>query len=80
MVKEKDIQIQKAQRLPKNMNRKKPTPRHIIIKMAKDKDKERNLKATKEKQLLTREHPLNCWLISQQVHFRQEGTGKKYSK
>ena len=31
----------------------RPTPRHIIIKMAKVKDKERILKAAREKQLVT---------------------------
>ena len=35
------------------MNPKRPTPRYIIIKMAKVKDKERILKAAKEKQRLT---------------------------
>ena len=32
---------------------KRPTPRHIIIKMPKVKDKERILKAAREKQLVT---------------------------
>ena len=31
LVKEKDTQVQKAQRVPKKMNPKRPTPRHIII-------------------------------------------------
>ena len=35
------------------MNPNRPTPRHIIIKMAKVTDKERILKAAKEKQLVT---------------------------
>ena len=35
------------------MNPKRPIPRHIIIKMAKFKDKERIFQATKEKQLVT---------------------------
>ena len=35
------------------MDPKRRTPRHIIIKMAKLKDKERILKATREKQLVT---------------------------
>ena len=34
------------------MNPKRPTPRYIIIKMAKFEDKERILKATREKQLV----------------------------
>ena len=35
------------------MDAKKPTPRHIIIKMPKVKDKERILKVASEKQLVT---------------------------
>ena len=35
------------------MNPKKPTPRHVIIKMAKFKDKERILKSAREKQEVT---------------------------
>ena len=33
LVKEIDTQIQEAQRVPNKMNPKRPTPRHIIIKM-----------------------------------------------
>ena len=35
------------------MDAKRPTPRHIIIKMPKVKDKERIIKAAREKQLVT---------------------------
>ena len=35
------------------MNPKRPTPRHIIIKMPKIKDEERILKAAREKQEVT---------------------------
>ena len=49
-MKEIDIQVQEAQRIPNKMDVKKPTPRHIIIKMSKVKDKERILKAAREKQ------------------------------
>ena len=35
------------------MDAKRPTPRHIIIKMPKVKDRERILKAAKEKKLIT---------------------------
>ncbi|XP_064339253.1 cylicin-1, partial [Camelus dromedarius] len=48
--KESDIQVQEAQRVPNRKNPSRPTPRHIIIKMARDKDKETILKATREKQ------------------------------
>ena len=44
LVKEIDMQVQEAQRVPNKMNAKRPTPRQIIIKMPKVKDKERFLK------------------------------------
>ena len=47
------MQVQEAQRVPNKMDTKRPTPRHILIKMPKGKDKERILKAAKEKQLIT---------------------------
>ena len=51
--KETDIQVQEAQRAPNKINPKRSTPRHIIIKMSKFKDKERILKAAGEKQPVT---------------------------
>ena len=51
--KETDIQVQKAQKVPNKMNRKRSTPRHIIIKMSKSKYSERILKAARGKQLVT---------------------------
>ena len=72
--------VQEAQRVPNKLDPKRPTPGHIIIKMAKLKDKERILKATREKQLLpTWELLLHCRLITQQKHFRPGGSGMKYS-
>ena len=49
LVKEIDIQVQEAQRVPNKLDPKRSTPRHIIIKMPKVKDKERILKAAREK-------------------------------
>ena len=40
LVNEIDMQVQEAQRVPNNMDANRPTPRHIIIKMPKVKDKE----------------------------------------
>ena len=37
LVKEIDMQVQEAQRVPNKMDAKRPTPRHIIIKMPKGK-------------------------------------------
>ena len=53
LMKEIDMQLQEAQRVPNKMDAKRPTPRGFIIKMPKVKDTERILKATTEKQLLS---------------------------
>ena len=53
LMREKVTQIQESQRVPSKRNPNKPTARHIIIKMAKFQDKERILKATREKQEVT---------------------------
>ena len=52
LVMEIDIHIQEAQKVPNKMNLKRPIKRHIIIKMPKVKDKERILKAARQKQLV----------------------------
>ena len=52
LVKEVDMQAQEAQS-PKQDGFKRPTPRYIIIKMSKVKNKKRILKAAREKQLVT---------------------------
>ena len=49
LVKEIDIQVQEAQRVPNKLDPKRNTPRHIIVKMPKFKDKERILKSIKRK-------------------------------
>ena len=54
LVKKIDMQVQEAQRVPVMMDAKRPTPRHIIIKMSKVKDKERLLKERKEKLVTSR--------------------------
>ena len=52
--KEIDFQeVQEAQRVPKKLDPKKNTPRHIIITLAKMKDKERILKPAREKETVT---------------------------
>ena len=50
---EKVTQIQETQRVPNKRNPKRPTARHIIIKMANLQDKERILKAAREKKEVT---------------------------
>ena len=53
LMREKVAQIQEAHRVPIKRNPKRPIPRCIIIKIAKFKDKDRVLKAAREKQEVT---------------------------
>ena len=53
LVKEIDMQFQETQRVSNKMDAKRPPPGHVIIKMPKVKDKERILKAAREKQGVT---------------------------
>ena len=48
LVKKIDMQVQEAQKVPDKMEVKRPTPRHIIIKIPKFKEKERILKTGRE--------------------------------
>ena len=52
LVKEIDMQVQEAHSIPKKMDAKRLTPSHIIMKMPMIKNKERILKAAREKQLV----------------------------
>ena len=52
LAKEIVIKVQEAQRVPNKLDPKRTTPRHII-KMSKVNDKERTLKAAREKQRVT---------------------------
>ena len=52
LVMEIDMQVQEAQRVPNKMDAKRPTPRYLIIKMPKVKDKKRILNAKRERQLV----------------------------
>ena len=54
LAKEIDFQgVQKAQRVPKKLDQRRNTPKHIIIKLPKIKDKERILKAARGKETVT---------------------------
>ena len=54
LAKEIDFQeVQEAQRVPKKLDPKRNTPRHIIIKLPKIKDKERILKAARGNETVT---------------------------
>ena len=80
LVKEIDMQVQEAHRVPDKMNARRPRPKHSIIKTPKVKNKERTLKAAREKQLTYRGVPIRLQLISQKKLCRLEVIGKKYLK
>ena len=66
---------------PKKLYPRRNTPRHIIIKLPKIKDKERILKAAREKEtVIYKGVSLDYQLISQKKPCRQEEAGKKYLK
>ena len=69
-MREKVTQIQETQRVPIKRNPKRPTLRHIIIKMAKFQDKEKILKAAREKQEVT--YKEDKQLTSQGKHSKPE--------
>ena len=53
MGKEIATQVQEAQRVPGRKNPRRTMLRHIVIKLKKSKNKEKLLKATREKQQIT---------------------------
>ena len=53
MGKEPLTQIQEAQRVPYKINPRRNTPRHIFMKLTKIKDKQKMLKAAREKKHIT---------------------------
>ena len=81
-LKETNIKIQESQRAPNQLDPNRPTPRHIVIKMAKVKDKVRILKAAREKQSVKcKVTPIKLsQLISLQKYYRPEESGKIHSK
>ena len=53
VVKKLHHKVQEAQRVPKNLDPRKYTPRHIIITLPEIKDKGRILEAAREKETVT---------------------------
>ena len=47
------IQIQEIEKSPPKINKKHSTPQHLIAKLANSKDKEKILKAARDKRSLT---------------------------
>ena len=65
LIKETDMQVKESQRVPDKMDAKKATPRHIIIKMPKVKDKERILKQQEKRSY----HILLCIMCTLLLEF-----------
>ena len=53
LLKEIDMQVQEAQRVPKELDPRKHTPRHTIITLPKIKHNERILNIAREKEIVT---------------------------
>ena len=53
LAKELDMQVKDTLKVPKKLDPRKHTPRHIIITLPKIKDKERILKVAREKETVT---------------------------
>ena len=53
MGRETGIQIREIERFPPKINKKHSTPRQLIVKLANSKDKEKILKAARDKRSLT---------------------------
>ena len=74
LAKEIDFQeVQEAQRVPKKLDPRRNTPRHIIITLAKMKQKERILEAVRDKDTVT----YKAVPIRLSADFSRDLTGKK---
>ena len=76
-----DIKVQEAQRVPKKLDPKRNTPRHIIINLPNIKDKERILKEARGRERVTyKGAPIKLSVDFSKETCRQEGAKKKYLK
>ena len=78
MWKEIITQVQETQRVPNRINRRKNTPRHILIKLMKIKHKEQILKAAKEKTTNNTKgdsHKDNSWSFNRNSSGQKEMAG-----
>ena len=82
LAKEIDFQeVLEPHRVPKKLDPRRNTPRHIIITLPKIKQRERILEAAREKDTVTYKGvPIRLSADSQKRPYRQEGAGEKYSK
>ena len=76
-----EMQVLEVHRVPKKMSPDRSTPRHITIKIAEVKDKERILKAAREKQRTNYKGSTKDYqMISQQKRSSQKEVEKICSK
>ena len=69
--------VQEAQRVPKKLDPRRNTPRHIVITFSKIKEKERILEAAREKDTITYKGvPIRLSADFSKETYRQEGAGK----
>ena len=82
LAKELDMQVQDVHRVPQKFDPRRNTPRHIINKLSKIKDKERILKAAREKETVTYKGvPIRLSAdFSKETLRARKGTRKKYLK
>ena len=82
LAKEIDFQeVQETQRVPKKLDPRRNTPRHIIITLTKIKEKERILEAAREEETVTYKGvPIGLSADFSKKPCRQEEAGKKYLK
>ena len=81
LIKEKVAEIQNSQTVPIKVDQKKPTLRHIIIKKAKFKDKERIFTAARDKQEVKYKGALIRLAADLSTETLQaRGNGKKYAR
>ena len=73
--------IQEAQRVPEKLDTRKHTPKHIITTLPKIKDKERILKAEREKETVAYKGvPIKLSADFSKEICRLERSGKNYSR
>ena len=81
VMRDKVTKIEETQRVPIKRNPKRPTARHIIIKMAKFQDKEKTLKAARKKQEVTyKGAPIRLATDFSMEMLQARREWKKYSK
>uniref|UniRef100_A0A9L0REY7 L1 transposable element RRM domain-containing protein n=1 Tax=Equus caballus TaxID=9796 RepID=A0A9L0REY7_HORSE len=77
---EREMCVEEGFRSPRFVNVKRPTARHIVVKMAKMNDKERILRAARQKKITYKGTPSDFQRISLQKPYKLGEIGMTYSK